>query len=231
MDFISLDLETTGLSPKLDKIIEIGAVKYVDNEPVERFSSFVNPGRKLEERVVSLTGITDCDVEKAPKASEVVPKLLEFCGDLPLVGHRILFDYSFVKQEAANLKLSFEKKGVDTLKIARACHPELESKRLGDMCKHYGIELKAHRACNDAMATAELFFKLKDGFEGKYPEMFEPKELIYKVKKEGPASKAQLERLAKLIERTGENCPYDLKMLSKNEASRYYDKLRAKYGM
>lgn len=231
MDFISLDLETTGLSPKLDKIIEIGAVKYINDEPVQKFSSFVNPGRKLDERVVSLTGINDSDVESAPKVSEMVPKLLEFCGDFPLVGHRILFDYSFVKQEATNLKLSFDKKGVDTLKIARVCHPELESKRLGDMCKYYEIELQAHRACNDAMATAELFLRLKARFAEKYPELFEPCELIYKVKKEGPASKAQIERLSGLIERTGEVCPYNLKMMSKNEASRYYDKLRAKYGI
>lgn len=228
--YVSLDLETTGLSPKLDKIIEIGAVRVIDGEIVDNFSEFLNPGRKLEEKTIELTGITEADLANAPEAAEVIPKLLEFCGDLPLVGHRILFDYSFVKHAAVNLKLSFEKEGVDTLKISRACHPELESKKLSAMCEHYGIPLQAHRALNDALATAKLFECLKKNFEDKYPESFEPKKLVYQIKKESPVRPLQIVKIKKLLELYKVECPFDIEKMTRNEASRYIDKLMAQYG-
>lgn len=228
--YVSLDLETTGLSPKHDKIIEIGAVKIIDGEIVDNFSEFVNPGRKLTENVTALTGITENDLSGAKEPSEVIPKLLDFIGDLPLVGHRILFDYSFVKQEAVNLRLTFEKEALDTLKISRACFPELPGKKLTDMCEHYCIEYRAHRAFNDAEATARLYEYLKRDFKEKYPKLFEPRKLNYQVKKESPARKSQIERIENLIARNNVDCPYDLSKMSKNEASRYYDILIAKYG-
>lgn len=228
--YVSLDLETTGLSPKHDKIIEIGAVKIIDGKIVDNFSEFVDPGRKLTENVISLTGITEEDLKDAPSPKEVIPALLEFIGDLPLVGHRILFDYSFVKQEAVNLKLSFEKEASDTLKISRACFPELPGKKLTDMCENYCIEYRAHRALNDAEATAKLYEYLKRDFEEKYPRIFEPQKLNYQVKKESPARKSQIERIEALVERNKVDCPYDLSKMSKNEASRYYDILIARYG-
>ena len=228
--YVSLDLETTGLSPKLDKIIEIGAVKVIDGEIVDNFSEFLNPGRKLEEKTIELTGITEEDLVNAPEAAEVIPKLLEFCGDLPLVGHRILFDYSFVKHAAVNLKLSFEKEGIDTLKISRACHPELESKKLSAMCEHYGIPLQAHRAHNDALATAKLFECLKKNFAEKYPESFEPNKLVYLIKKESPIRPLQIAKIKKLMELYKVECPYDIEKMIRNEASRYIDKLMAQYG-
>ena len=76
--YISIDLETTGLNPKRDKIIEIGAVKVVEGSITETFETFVNPGRRLEERIVELTGIEDTDLEGAPYSEEVLPRLLEF---------------------------------------------------------------------------------------------------------------------------------------------------------
>jgi len=228
--YVSLDLETTGLNPKYDKIIEIGAVKVIDGKTVDNFSSFVNPGRKLEERITELTGITEEDVKKGLLPSEIIPKLIEFTEDLPLVGHRILFDYSFVKHEAVNQKLVFEKSGIDTLKISRVCFLDLPSKRLTAMCEHYGIEYKAHRALNDAEATAKLYEYLKRDFSEKYPKLFEPEKLIYSVKKESPARPLQIERIKNLISRHGIDCPYDLERMTRNEATRYYDKIVAEYG-
>ena len=94
--YVSIDLETTGLNPKTDKIIEIGAVRVVDGIPTERFSTFINPGRKLEERIIELTGIQDADLQEAPTIEEVWPSPVEFLGDSILLGHSILFDYSFL---------------------------------------------------------------------------------------------------------------------------------------
>ena len=109
--YVSIDLETTGLNPKTDKIIEIGAVKVIDGKAVDTFRTYVNPGRVLEERIVELTGICQEQVDEAPPIGDVLPALAEFLEDLPLLGHRILFDYSFLKKAAANQKLPFEKKG------------------------------------------------------------------------------------------------------------------------
>ena len=228
--YVSLDLETTGLNPKLDKIIEIGAVKVINGEVVDNFSEFLRPGRKLEEKTIELTGITEEDLCNAPEAAQVIPRLLEFCEDLPLVGHRILFDYSFVKHAAVNLGLSFEKEGVDTLKISRACHPEFESKKLCAMCEHYGIPLQAHRAYNDAQATAKLFECLKKNFCERYPESFEPVKLVYQIKRESPIRPLQIVKLKKLIELHKIECPYEIEKMTRNEASRYIDKIMAKYG-
>lgn len=228
--YVSLDLETTGLNPKYDKIIEIGAVKIIDGKTVDNFSSFVSPGRKLEDRIVELTGIKESDLKDAPLPNEIIPKLLDFIGDLPLLGHRILFDYSFVKHEAVNQKLSFDKEGVDTLKISRACHTELSSKKLVDMCSYYGIVYNAHRALNDAEATAKLFEFLKEKFKEKYPKEFEPVKLVYEVKKESPIRPQQIEKITAYIQRHRIECPYEIERMSRNEAARYYDKLVAKYG-
>lgn len=220
----------TGLNPKLDKIIEIGAVKVIDGKAVDNFSSFVNPGRKLSENVIEITGIKDEDLSDAPVAKDVIPDLLDFIGDYPLVGHRIRHDFSFVKHAAVNLGLSFDKEGVDTLKLSRLCHPDLAKKRLGDMCEYYGIELKAHRALNDAEATAKLYERLKESFREKYPKDFEPVKLVYDVKRESPIRPQQKELLISYLSRKGIECPYDINMMTRNEATRYYDKLCSEYG-
>lgn len=93
--YVAVDLETTGLDPKQDKIIEIGAVKVVEGQETESYETFVNPYRKLEFRVVMLTGITDRQLETSPGIGEVIGGFLEFAGDLPVLGHHVIFDYSF----------------------------------------------------------------------------------------------------------------------------------------
>jgi len=97
--FICLDLETTGLNPKTDKIIEIGAIRIENGVQTGTFETFVNPGRLLEERITELTGIRDEDLQNAPPIQAVLPGFLEFAGDLPLLGHSVLFDFSFIKKK------------------------------------------------------------------------------------------------------------------------------------
>ena len=137
--YVSIDLETTGLNPGRDKIIEIGAVKVLDGERAGTFSSLVNPGRKLEPGITELTGIREEDLRDAPYIEDVLEGVLDFLGDLPLLGHSILFDYSFLKKAAVNAKKTFEKQAVDTLKIARKYLPELESRSLEYLCRYYHI--------------------------------------------------------------------------------------------
>ena len=137
--YVSIDLETTGLNPKRDRIIEIGAIRVEQGQIAEEFSTFVDPGRKLEERITELTGIRDEDLADAPQLDEVFPQLLEFMGELPLLGHRILFDYSFLKKAAVDRKITFERSAVDTLQVARKYLPELPHRNLGYLCQYYEI--------------------------------------------------------------------------------------------
>ncbi|MDD2972707.1 MAG: 3'-5' exonuclease [Lachnospiraceae bacterium] len=246
--YVSLDLETTGLYPKQDRIIEIGAVKVVEHEVVDTYVTFVNPGRNLTEKVRELTGITGEDLAAAPFIEDCIQDLLEFTGELPLLGHSVLFDYSFVKRAAVNVGKTFDKEGIDTLQIARKYLPELESRNLGYLCRYFGIAHEEHRALGDALATHELYqilwgrFRQNDTVpENEVPQeqreismpedkIFLPHPLHYQVKKEGPITKHQKERLYELIERHKLTVDYQVEHLTKNEASRYTDKILATYG-
>ena len=238
--FICLDLETTGLNPKTDKIIEIGAIRIENGVETGTFETFVNPGRLLEERIVELTGIKDEDLQEAPTITEVLPQFIEFAKNLPLLGHSVLFDFSFIKKAAVNQKLTFEREGVDTLKIARKYLTELPHRSLGYLCEHYGIPHHAHRALEDVKATIRLheilweqFGKtelLTDASENKKNSLFTPAKLIYQVKKDSPITKNQKERLYKLIKQHKIEAVYDIDKLTKSEASRYTDRILAEYG-
>lgn len=231
-DFTAIDVETTGLNPKMERIIEVGAVKVRGGKVVDRFESLLNPGRKLENRIVELTGITDEMLEEAPSPEEVMPQLLDFIGDDILLGHSLMFDYSFIKRLAVNLKLmeaqSTSIMGIDTLKIARHFLMELESRSLSYLCQYFDIPHKPHRALGDALAAAMLYEKLAGKF---YEEsVFAPYKLIYRVKREVPASPAQKERLYKLAREHKLVLDYDLNSLTRNEASRMTDKIILQYG-
>lgn len=226
--YVALDLETTGVNPKRDKIIEIGAVKVVAGEITDTFSSFVNPGRRLEERITELTGIRDEMLSDAPTITEILPEILSFTEGAVLVGHRILFDYSFLKKEAVNHKQNFERNGIDTLKIARKRLPLLESRKLEFLCGYFQICHEAHRALADALAASELYWKLAQ-LKGEESD-FTPEILNFKVKKEVPATKPQKERLYKLLVKHKITIDEQIESLTKNEASRITDQILATYG-
>lgn len=228
--YVCIDLETTGLNPKTDKIIEIGAVKVVNGQVTDTFSTYVNPGRKLEERIVELTGISQAQVDEAPEMTQVMPELITFLENYPLLGHRILFDYSFLKKAAVNQKLSFEKQGIDTLRIARCFLPQLEKRSLEFLCKYYEIPHHAHRALADAEATVALYHRLAQDFYEKDSKPFEPTPLNYNAKKETPITKPQKERLYRLIAQHNLTVDYDVEKLTRSEASRYTDKIYEKFG-
>ena len=228
--YIALDLEMTGLNPKEDRIIEIGAVLVECGEIKGTFSTFVNPRCQLSERIMEITGIVQSDVDGAPEIGEILTGLSDFIGDRDLLGHRILSDYSFLKRAFVNAKLPFEKKGIDTLKLARKYLPQLSSKRLPDLCAYYEISQRAHRALEDAIAAHQVYQRLKQDFYKEEEKDFCSQPLIYKVKKEAPASRLQKERLSALIEKHKLPMTIDIDSMSKNEVSRMTDKILAKYG-
>ena len=128
--YLSVDIETTGLDPRMDKIIQIGALRVRDGEVTDTFQTYVNPGRKISERITELTGIRDKTVADAPVIGDVLPEFLTFAGEEVLLGHHVIFDYSFLKRAAVNEGYPFERQGMDTLKIARGFLPELERRSL-----------------------------------------------------------------------------------------------------
>lgn len=224
--YVSIDIETTGLNPKHDKIIEIGAVKVKKGMEQEAFSTLINPGRKLEQRICELTGICDKVLTDAPDIAEVMPKLLVFLEDLPLVGHKILFDFSFLKKAAVDLRLEFEKEGIDTLKLARRYLPELEHKNLEFLCNHYGITHRAHRALGDACATKELYEKLAEQFDHEENEITTEK-LNYQVKRDTPITKVQKERLYRLLDQHKIVIDVCVDKMTRSEADRMIDRILA----
>lgn len=234
-DFTALDIETTGLDPKLDKIIEVAAVKVREGKIVDEFQSLLSPGRRLEERITELTGITDDMLADAPMPAQVIGKLLQFIGRDVLLGHSVLFDYSFVKRAAVDLGMvqgenyNFDKmQGLDTLKLARIYLPELESRSLPFLCKHFGIPQRAHRAMEDIRATVMLYDTLAKNFYQE--ENFKPFPLVYQVKRQSPATKAQKERLYKMVDKHKLVLDVEIDRLTRNEASRLADKIILKYG-
>lgn len=227
-NFVCVDLETTGLNPKTDRIIEIGMVKVREGKIVDQFSSLINPRQQLEERIEQITGITQKELENQPLQKEILPQILEFLEEDVLLGHRVLFDYSFLKRAFTNEKIPFERKGIDTLKIARKVVADCESKSLPKLCSHYGIEYRPHRALSDALATIELYRKLSELYYEE--ELFAPKPLIFKVKKESPITEAQIQRLTLLLERHNLPCAAEVTSMTRNEASRYIDRILSTYG-
>lgn len=227
-NFVCVDLETTGLNPKTDRIIEIGMVKVREGKIVDQFSSLINPRQQLEERIEQITGITQKELENQPLQKEILPQILEFLEEDVLLGHRVLFDYSFLKRAFTNEKIPFERKGIDTLKIARKVVADCESKSLPKLCSHYGIEYHPHRALSDALATVELYRKLSELYYEE--ELFAPKPLIFKVKKESPITEAQIQRLTLLLERHNLPCAAEITSMTRNEASRYIDRILSTYG-
>lgn len=252
-DYVALDLETTGLNPVRDRILEIGAIKVKNGCEAERYATLVDCRMSIPEHITGLTGITNEMLEdaraagKAPKAEEAVAALAEFCEDLPLLGHNISFDYGFVKQNAANCGIPFEKEGIDTLKIAKIYLNHLPSRSLEALCEYYQIDIETHhRAVEDAKAAAKLYERLfgeyknltegiseeNRGTKGRdiIPGVFFPQKLIYTIKKQSPITKIQKAYLIDLVKYHRISMDVSIDSMTKSEASRMIDKILFTYG-
>ncbi len=158
---VVLDFETTGLSAAVDRIIEIGAVKYVEGREVDRLSLFCNPERALSPRITELTGITDLMLRDAVSPQEGIRQLLDFAQGCVLAAHNAPFDIGMLNAELKRGTLTYHAPVLDTLVMSRRLYPAAKSHRLGAVCKLLGVSLKnAHRAVHDAAATGECLLKM-----------------------------------------------------------------------
>ncbi len=161
--FVSLDLETTGLDPRSDEIIEIGAVKFRGEEVVDTFHTLVKPYRLLPYRIQVLTGITQAEVDAAPPLPVVVEELLSFLAHHPIVGQNIAFDLEFLSQKGISLPNPI----YDTFELATILLPTLSDYSLAAVAESLGLTaLPRHRALPDAMAAKEAFLALWDRARG-----------------------------------------------------------------
>ena len=160
-EYIVFDIETTGLSQKKNKIIEIGAVKVKDGEEIDRFSEFINPEEPIPYSIEQLTSITDEMVMHAPTVDVILPKFLKFCGDDIVVAHNAAFDTGFIKKNAKDLGMKFDNTIMDTMTLSHVLLPELGKFTLDRVCKALNVKNEHHhRAVDDANATAKIFVKL-----------------------------------------------------------------------
>lgn len=150
-DFTVIDLETTGLDPEYDDIIEVAALKVRNNEIVDEFCSFVRPPYKIGNFITKLTGITNDMLAPAQTIRSVLPNYVDFIGDDIVMGHKVSFDINFIHDFYIRThKRKFKNDYVDTMRIAKKLYPELEHHRLKDLIKAFNIKSNGmHRALDD----------------------------------------------------------------------------------
>ena len=160
-NFVVFDIETTGFSQSNDRIIEIGAVKLMNDEIVDKYSTFINPEIPIPFEIEQLTGIKDDMVFSSSLIDTVLPEFLAFCEGCSLVAHNASFDVGFLHKNAARLGLTVDYTVVDTVGLARILLPDLNRYKLNTVAKALNVSLENHhRAVDDAGATAEIFQKL-----------------------------------------------------------------------
>jgi DNA polymerase-3 subunit epsilon len=161
-NFCIIDVETTGLSPLYNGIIEIGMVKVSNLKVIEKYHSLINPAKDIPFFITQLTGITNDDVYNAPFFEDVADEILKFIGEDILSGHNFSFDLSFLRKEFRYCgKGPISNPSLCTLKLARRLFPTLRSKSLSSVCKHLNLHNSSeHRALGDAEVTARLLIKL-----------------------------------------------------------------------
>ena len=174
--FTVFDIETTGLSPKFDEIIELSAIKISNDTIIDSFSSLVKPMRFHGEGYVNnfitkLTGITNEMLSDAPEPDIILREYLDFLGNDILVGHNCAsFDINFLYDLSEKIfSKPLTNNFIDTLMISRRLHPEISHHRLSDLCERYSIDYShAHRALSDCKITAKCYKALKNEIDSNY---------------------------------------------------------------
>ncbi|MDE7121103.1 MAG: PolC-type DNA polymerase III, partial [Oscillospiraceae bacterium] len=166
-EIIMFDVETTGLNPYTDRLTEIGAVKLKNLQVVEKFQTFVNPGRPIPAYITELTGISDEMVADAPGEAEAVRKFLEFCGENSVLGaHNAEFDTGFLNRILQEHAIDFHYSWLDTLVLSQRVLTDLNRHKLDQIAKHLKLgKFEHHRASDDAFMLAKIYANLAGRME------------------------------------------------------------------
>lgn len=170
-EYIVVDIETTGLDPTYDDIIEIGAIHVKDGNEIARFSELIRPEcGYVSDFITALTGITNEMLWDAEDAPEVLPRFMDFVGNHYIVGHNVNFDINFIYDSVLMyFNTHFQNDYIDTMRISRKLHPDWKHNRLSDISEYYGVDCTdAHRALRDCVITKNCFLELKQEVLSKY---------------------------------------------------------------
>jgi DNA polymerase III subunit epsilon len=163
-----IDFETTGLSPESgDRVIEVGIAVLVGGQIVDRYQSFINPQVRIPGVVVALTGIDDSMVRNAPKAVQVMPEVMAFIGNMPLVAHNASFDKRFMDAELRRIRTRRANEFICSLRVARRVYPSAPNHKLATLVRLAGVQpaKQYHRALGDAEMTAGLWTRMVEDIE------------------------------------------------------------------
>lgn len=167
-DYVVFDLETTGFDPKTARIIEIGALKYKNNELVEELSILVNPECEIPDVITMITGIDDELVKNAITIEEALPQFIQFIEDLPLVAHNSNFDLSFIEENINRLELPMiTNKNIDTVYLARKCIKGVFNHKLETLKNYFRLTYSSHRSIEDCLTTNHVYQYCKSKAEVK----------------------------------------------------------------
>lgn len=170
--YVIFDLETTGLSPYYDKIIEFGAIKYSKGKKIDEIQFFIDPEISIPENIVSITKISNDDVKGQIKIEEALKKILDFFGDSVLIAHNgIKFDLPFINCKLAEFNLpKITNPLIDTMQVSRSINEQIQGHSLGAICRKYKIlydENEAHRADVDSEFLLQVWKRMQLEFERK----------------------------------------------------------------
>ena len=167
---IVLDVETTGLDYTKERMIEFAAIRLENGKMKERYETLINPQQHIRKSSIAVHGITEDDVKDAPTEEEVMPKILEFIGDYPIVAHNAIFDYSFINE--ASIRTTgkpITNARIDSQMMFKEVYPDIESCGLESLMNKFNVEFSTrHRAMADTEGLAMAYPELKKLYEKKY---------------------------------------------------------------
>lgn len=212
MDFVVYDFETTNLSHRIAEIIEIGAVKYVNGEQVGMFKELVRPMNPIPAQIQRITGITNEMVSNQAPIEIILPRFVDFCGNLPLIAYNgAAYDFKILERKCSELKIQFSPDGYDAMHVARRNIKCPTGNKLENLKEYLNIETISHRALEDSLVTAEVWKRC-------FPKQFHVQSppTTQKPLKKGPAKWPETQRLESsfknALEATG--LSYDFSIVS-----------------
>ncbi len=163
-NYVLVDIETTGLSPRTDEIIEIGAIKVKENKIVDTFDTLLKIDRKLSYFITNLTGITNEMLEEGEEQEEALEEFVNFAGKEIIMGHNVNFDINFIYDKCQSyLDYYLSNDFVDTMRIAKHILPNVRNYKLGTLADYFDVDYRnAHRGLTDVEITYEVYNKMKE---------------------------------------------------------------------
>lgn len=161
-NYVVLDLETTGLSKKEDKIIEIGILKVKNDEIVDKYSTLINPEVNIDNEIQNLTGITNEMVKNKPLINEIKNDVLDFIGKSTIIGHNTSFDIGFIEENFGKIENNY----IDTVQFSRKLF-DTKNHKLSTLREYLNLNINSHRSIDDCVTTKELYDCIKKEMKNK----------------------------------------------------------------